>query len=78
MHLVNEMNEYLRTIAPESVIRVGDYPVDRGVVDVTVVFSEIEELEKIRTIYLKADANIGDKQDEKVIQETPEEDVQAE
>jgi len=75
MHLVNELNEYLRTIAPESVIRVGDYPVDRGVVDVTVVFSEIEELEKVRAYYMKAEANIRGKPGDGAISSSPDEDI---
>ena len=51
MDLVKELGDYLRDLAPEATIRNGDYPRERGQIDVTVILSEIKNLEKIRDYY---------------------------
>ncbi len=51
MDLVKELAESLRDIAPQAVIRNGDYPRERGVLDVTVVLSELSDVEKVRNYY---------------------------
>jgi len=54
MDLVKELGDYLRTISPEAVIRNGDYPRERGIVDVTILLSELSDVEKIRDYYLRS------------------------
>jgi cell division GTPase FtsZ len=54
MDMVKEIGDYMRDIAPEAIIRNGDYPRERGVVDVTVLLSELSDVEKIRDYYLKS------------------------
>ena len=54
MDMVKEIGDYMRDIAPEAVIRNGDYPRERGVMDVTVVLSELSDVEKVRGYYLKS------------------------
>jgi cell division GTPase FtsZ len=54
MDMVKEIGDYMRDIAPEAIIRNGDYPRERGVVDVTVILSELSDVEKIRDYYLKS------------------------
>jgi len=54
MDLVKELGDYMRDLAPEAIIRNGDYPRERGVLDVTVVLSELSDVEKIRDYYVKS------------------------
>ncbi len=51
MDLVKELGDYLRDIAPQAIIRNGDYPRERGVLDVTVILSELSDVEKVRQYY---------------------------
>jgi cell division GTPase FtsZ len=48
MDMVKEIGDYMRDIAPEAIIRNGDYPRERGLVDVTVLLSELSDVEKVR------------------------------
>ncbi|MCK4274262.1 MAG: cell division protein FtsZ [Dehalococcoidales bacterium] len=54
MDMVKEIGDYMRDIAPEAIIRNGDYPRERGLVDVTVLLSELSDVEKIRDYYLRS------------------------
>ncbi len=54
MDMVKEIGDYMRDIAPEAIIRNGDYPRERGVVDVTVLLSELSDVEKVRDYYLRS------------------------
>ncbi len=54
MDMVKEIGDYMRDIAPEAIIRNGDYPRERGVVDVTILLSELSDVEKVRDYYLKS------------------------
>jgi len=60
MDLVKELGDYLKDIAPEAIIRNGDYPREKGSLNVTVVLSELSDLEKIRGYYDKAVGVIRD------------------
>ena len=60
MDLVKELGDYLRKITPEAVIRDGDYPRERGVMDVVVIISQLKDLEKVRRYYAKS-ADIAEK-----------------
>ena len=52
--LVKELGDYLRSIAPHAIIRNGDYPRQRGVLDVSVILSELSDVEKIRSYYTRS------------------------
>ncbi|MDH5695671.1 MAG: tubulin/FtsZ family protein [Dehalococcoidia bacterium] len=54
MDLVKELGEYLRDMASEAVIRNGDYPREKGMIDVTLVLSEMSTVEKVRNYYTTA------------------------
>jgi len=41
----------MRELAPNAVIRNGDYPRERGQLVVTVILSELSEVEKVRRYY---------------------------
>ncbi|MCK4697821.1 MAG: cell division protein FtsZ, partial [Dehalococcoidia bacterium] len=54
MDLVKELGDYLRGIAPEAIIRNGDYPRERGVIDVIVILSQLKDMEKVREYYTRS------------------------
>jgi len=54
MDMVKELGDYLRSLAPEAVIRNGDYPRDKGLIDVTVIMSELSDVEKVRDYFTKS------------------------
>ncbi|MFC1956127.1 tubulin/FtsZ family protein [Chloroflexota bacterium] len=54
MDLVKELGDYIRGMAPEAIIRNGDYPRDKRSVDVTVILSELSDVEKVRDYYVRS------------------------
>ncbi len=58
MDLIKDLGDYLRDIASEAIIRNGDYPRERSVLDVTVILSELSDVEKIRGYYTESSSFI--------------------
>jgi len=58
MDMIKEIGDYMRDIAPEAVIRNGDYPRDNGLLDVTILFSEFSSLEKVKNYYVRSSSLI--------------------
>ncbi len=54
MDLIKALGDYMRDLAPEALIRNGDYPRERGLLDVTVILSELSDVEKVRSYYSKS------------------------
>ena len=54
MDLVKALGDYMRDMAPEALIRNGDYPRERGMLDVTVILSELSDVAKVRDYYIKS------------------------
>ncbi len=54
MDLIKELGDYLKDLTSEAIIRNGDYPRDRGLLDVTVILSELKDVEKVREYYSKS------------------------
>ncbi len=54
LSMVQSMDAYLRLLCPQATIRSGDYPVEKGVLDVTVIMSELGNAEIVRRYYQKA------------------------
>ena len=52
--LIKELGDYLRDVAPEAIIRSGDYPGARGAMDLTVILSQLKDVEKVREYYTKS------------------------
>jgi cell division GTPase FtsZ len=52
--LVKELGDYLRGIAPHAIIRNGDYPREKGSLEVSVILSELSDVEKIRYYYTRS------------------------
>ena len=59
LDLIKELGTYLKNMAPDAVIRSGDYPRDKGSLDVTVILSELDDVEKVRNYFRKAIALIA-------------------
>ena len=60
MDLAKELGDYLKDIASEAIIRNGDYPRGGGSLDVTVVLSELSDVQKIKNYYSRAAEFIQD------------------
>ncbi len=54
MDLAKALGDYMIDIAPEALIRNGDYPRERGLLDVTVILSELSDVEKVRSYYTRS------------------------
>jgi hypothetical protein len=52
--LIKELGTYIKNMAPEAIIRSGDYPREKGVMDVTLVLSELSDMERVRNFFTKA------------------------
>jgi cell division GTPase FtsZ len=51
MDLVKELGDWLKDLAPNAIIRNGDYPRERGVMDITLILSELSDVAKVRQYY---------------------------
>jgi cell division GTPase FtsZ len=58
VEMIKELTEYLKNFAPQAVIRNGDYPREKGLMDVTVILSELCDVGKVRDYYTKS-ANLA-------------------
>ncbi len=62
MNLVKELGDCLRDIAPEAIIRYGDYPRKQSAVRTTVILSQLKHVEKVREYYSKLPDLIQEKE----------------
>ncbi|MFH0767977.1 MAG: tubulin/FtsZ family protein [Chloroflexota bacterium] len=49
--LVRQLGDHLRSLAPEATVRYGDYPINKGMIDITIVISNLKSVEKVETYY---------------------------
>ena len=54
VEMVKELGDYLKSFAPQAVIRNGDYPREKGLLDVTVILSELSDVAKVREYYTRS------------------------
>ena len=52
--VIKQISSYLKRIAPEAIIRSGDYPRGKGSLDVTVILSELVSSGKVMDYFNKA------------------------
>ena len=52
--IIKELGEYLKSLVPEAIIRNGDYPREKGSLEVSVVLSELRNVENVKRYYLEA------------------------
>jgi len=60
MDLVKTLGDYLRMLTPEAIIRNGDYPRERGALDVTILLSQLSDVTKVKDYYNKAASYMKD------------------
>ncbi len=53
LDLIKELGTHIKNVAPDAIIRSGDYPMEKGQLEVTVIFSEISDIEKVRGYFTK-------------------------
>ncbi len=51
MDLVKELGDWLKDLAPNAIIRDGDYPRVSGALNITLILSELSDVEKVRQYY---------------------------
>jgi len=51
MDMVKEIGDYVRDICPQATIRSGDYPREKGNLDVTLILSELKQVEKVKKYF---------------------------
>jgi cell division GTPase FtsZ len=56
LDLVKELGDYLKDYAPNAVIRSGDYPAERGKLEVTVIVSGLSNVPRVRDFYTRSSA----------------------
>jgi len=54
LDLVKELADYLRDLSPKAVIRNGDYPRGRGLIDITLILSGLQTVDRVREYFEKA------------------------
>ena len=54
MELIEEIGHRLRDIAPQAVIRSGDYPGNKSEIDLVVILSQLRDIERVSEYYSKA------------------------
>ena len=54
MNLIRELGVHLKAMAPEAIIRSGDYPRYTGSIDVSIILSELSDTAKVRSYFTKA------------------------
>ena len=62
MDLVKELGDYMSEIAPEAVIRYGDYPRATSTLKITVILSQLKNVEKVKDYYDKMPEVIREKE----------------
>jgi len=62
MDLVKELGDYMSDLAPEAVIRYGDYPRGTSTLRITVILSQLKSVEKVREYYDKMPEVIREKE----------------
>jgi len=60
LDLIKELGTQIKSLAPEAVIRSGDYPMEKGQLDVTLILSEMNDVEKVRSYFTKTINLIAD------------------
>jgi len=54
LELFKEVGARLRSLAPDAIIRSGDYPRQKGAVEVTIILAELLRLDKLTDYFNRA------------------------
>ena len=56
VQLIADLNEYLRRLVPDAEVRSGDYPRERGAMEVVVILSQLNDVAMVRNYYAESAA----------------------
>ncbi len=59
--LIRALADYLKKAAPNAIIRSGDYPVGRGMIEVTVILSRLTDVARVRYFYSRSAGPPGER-----------------
>ena len=59
LDLIKELGDYLKQAASSAIIRSGDYPIGRGIMEVTVIISKLSNVARVRDFYERSVAPGG-------------------
>jgi cell division GTPase FtsZ len=65
LSVIKELGEYLKGLTPDAIIRNGDYPRSSGAIGVSVILSELKNVEKIRRYYAETAQIVSTLEDRK-------------
>jgi hypothetical protein len=54
LDLIKELGNYLKKAARKAIIRSGDYPVGHGIMEVTVILSQLSDVARVRDFYTRS------------------------
>jgi cell division GTPase FtsZ len=63
--VVRELGEYLKGLTPDAIIRNGDYPRGSGHLDVSVLLSELKDVQKVRRYYWEATQAVASREEKR-------------
>ena len=52
--VIKELGDYLKSLVPDAIIRNGDYPREKGGLEVSIILSELKNVDKIKRYYADA------------------------
>lgn len=58
MDTIKEIGDYLKELAPDATIRSGDYPRERGEVNITLILSQLSDVDRVKGYYHKLTESI--------------------
>ena len=56
--IIKEIGDYLRELAEDAMIRAGDYPRERGEVNITLILSQLSDMERVRDFYYRVTESV--------------------
>lgn len=56
--IIKEIGDYLRELAGDAMIRSGDYPRERGEVNITLLLSQLSDMERVRDFYYRVTESV--------------------
>lgn len=69
MNLILDLGAYLHLICPQAAIKIGDYPREKGMLDVTLILSELGDVEKVNRIYARSSKLMRDNESRRIERE---------
>lgn len=71
LDLIKELGNYLKKAARKAIIRSGDYPVGHGIMEVTVILSQLSDVARVRDFYTRSVAIDDEKEPPPEIGDAP-------